>query len=183
MEPHDRDGWDEWLNKALQKYGSINPRPGLEKRVLTSLQAQQRARTRRLWTWALASAAAAFLVLFVWRGLESPRLNKHDNQPIAHVPQGPASEHQAQVLPPIPQRPRTRANKRLRPVITETRSHPKLERFPSPRPLSPEELAVARYAEHYPQEALLIANEQQKFDEEVRQAQEQVETSFSISNE
>jgi len=76
MEPHDRDRWDAWLDKALQKYGSINPHPAFESRVLKSLHAQQRVRTRRVWTWTLASAAAAFLVLFVWRGLEDHGLNK-----------------------------------------------------------------------------------------------------------
>jgi len=186
MEPHDRDRWDAWLDKALQKYGSINPHPALESRVLTSLQVQQRVRTRRVWTWTVGVAAAAFLVLFVWRGLEDPGLNKHDKKPIAHVSQDSPKEHRVQALPPVSQGPsaltRARSERRHRDMAKRS-TNPRLERFPSPRPLSPQELAALRYAGRYPQEAVLVAKEQEKFDDEVRQAQQQVETSFSISNE
>jgi len=178
MEPHDRCHWDEWLNKALQQYGEANPRPGIENRVLANVYAHRRAHMYRI--WALGGVAVVFSLLFLWH--ERPYLGKHRDEP-ARVSQDSTMEHQAQVLPPIPQRPRTRVSKRLRPVITETRSNPKLERFPSPRPLSPQELAALRYAGRYPQEAVLVAKEQEKFDDEVRQAQQQVETSFSISNE
>jgi len=182
MEPHDRCHWDEWLNKALQQYGEANPRPGIENRVLANVYAHRRAHMYRIWAWALGGVAVVvFSLLLLWH--ERPYPGEHHDEPAARVSQDSAMGHQAQVLPPIPQRPRTRVSKRLRPVITETRSNPKLERFPSPRPLSPQELAALRYAGRYPQEAVLVAKEQEKFDDEVRQAQQQVETSFSISNE
>jgi hypothetical protein len=182
MAPHDRDHWDEWLEKALQQYGDSEPRPGLERRILANLQAQQRTRTRRVGTWALGGVAVTiFSVLFLWHGLDHSDLRKHDDKPVANASQESAIEQRAPALPLISQRPTARIRKRLRPVITERGGSPRLERFPSPRPLSPEELAVMQYAERYPQEAMLVAKEQQKFSDEVQQAQEEVEAGLASS--
>jgi len=183
MELHDSH-WDEWLDKALQEYGDAKPRHGLEDRLLATLQAQQRMHTRRAWVWALGGVAATiFLVLFPWRGLDHSDLGKRDVLPVARASHDSAIDHPAQILPLISQKPKPRTGKRLHPAVTEDNGSPRLERFPSSRSLSAEELAVMQYAERYPQEAMLVAKEQQKFSDEVRQAQQQVETSFSISNE
>ena len=183
MELHDSH-WDEWLDKALQEYGDAKPRQGLEDRLLATLQAQQRMHTRRAWVWALGGVAATiFLVLFPWRGLGHSDLGKRDALPVARASNDSAIDPPAQILPLISQKPKPRTGKRLHPAVTEDNGSPRLERFPSSRSLSAEELAVMQYAERYPQEAMLVAKEQQKFSDEVRQAQQQVETSFSISNE
>jgi hypothetical protein len=184
MGAHDKDHWDEWLDKALRQYGDAEPRPGLEPRILANLQAQQRTHTRQVWMWALGGVAVTiFAVLFLWHGLDHSDLRKHDDKPVARALQESAIEQRAQAMPLISQRPTTRVTRRLRPALTEHNNSPRLERFPSPRPLSPEELAVMQYAERYPQEAMLVAKEQQKFSDEVRQAQEEVETGLASSNE
>jgi len=45
----------------------------------------------------------------------------------------------------------------------------RLDRFPSPQPLSEQELALARYVSEFPQEATLIARTQAEFENEIRQ--------------
>jgi hypothetical protein len=44
---------------------------------------------------------------------------------------------------------------------------PKLDVFPSPRPLSEEELALARYVRHFPSDAKLVAQAQEASEREV----------------
>jgi hypothetical protein len=47
-------------------------------------------------------------------------------------------------------------------------AEPKLERFPSPQPLTQEELALVRYVQSFPQEATLIAQAQEEFELETQ---------------
>lgn len=184
MEPHDRDRFDQWLDRALLQYGVAEHREGLEDRILATLQAQQRTHARRAWAWALGGATATILsVLFLWHGLDHSDLGKHDVLPVVHTSQDSAVEHRAQILPPISQKSTVRVSKWPHPAVTEHNSSPRLEQFPSLRPLSPEEMAVLQYAQQYPQEATLVAKEQQKFSDEVRQAQEEVESGSASSNE
>jgi hypothetical protein len=56
-----------------------------------------------------------------------------------------------------------------------------LEQFPSPRPLSQEEVILARYAQHFPTEAVLIAQQQDKFQQEIEQAEQEAKNSSSDS--
>ena len=42
-------------------------------------------------------------------------------------------------------------------------AHPKLDQFPSPQPLSAEEIALVQYVENFPKEARLVAQAQQEF--------------------
>ena len=59
---------------------------------------------------------------------------------------------------------------------------PRLQEFPSPRPLSQQEVVVAEYVQNFPEEAKLISQQQQKFDEEVRKAQQQIENNQNPDN-
>ena len=45
----------------------------------------------------------------------------------------------------------------------------RLDRFPSPQPLSEQELALARYVSEFPQEATLVARTQAEFENEIQQ--------------
>ena len=44
---------------------------------------------------------------------------------------------------------------------------PKLDQFPSPQPLSAEEIALAQYARNFPKEAQLVAQAQEEFEIEI----------------
>lgn len=48
--------------------------------------------------------------------------------------------------------------------MTAAAAKPKLEQFPSPSPLSAEEIALARYARNFPKEAQLVAQAQREFE-------------------
>jgi hypothetical protein len=54
-----------------------------------------------------------------------------------------------------------------------------MDRFPSPQPLTQEELLFADYARHFPKEATLIAQEQQSFEQEIRRAEESLRVGSS----
>jgi hypothetical protein len=56
-----------------------------------------------------------------------------------------------------------------------------LDHFPSPRPLSREEVLLARYAQHFPKEAVLIAQQQDKFQQEIEQAEQEGKNGSSDS--
>jgi hypothetical protein len=60
-------------------------------------------------------------------------------------------------------------------------AEPKLQQFPSSRPISEQELLVAEYTVRYPQEAMLVVQEQQNFEEQVRQAQRELQESLRNS--
>jgi len=54
-----------------------------------------------------------------------------------------------------------------RPVSTKLAANPKLDVFPSPRPLTEEELALARYVRNFPSDAKLVAQAQEASEREV----------------
>jgi hypothetical protein len=46
-------------------------------------------------------------------------------------------------------------------------ANPRLDQFPSPQPLSEEEIALAQYVRNFPKEAQLVAQEQEEFEIEI----------------
>jgi hypothetical protein len=53
--------------------------------------------------------------------------------------------------------------KRVVQRTTHRDTHPKLDQFPSPQPLSTEEIALAEYVKKFPNEAQLVAQAQEEF--------------------
>lgn len=186
METHDKDLRDEWLDKALQQYGDAEPRPGLETRIMASL-ANERSRVSARWWWGLAFAGCLTTILALWLGhldvLQGKRPIALDRRPeTMHV--GPVQERLRGSTQAESGGGFSTIRKRTNHVIARNSNvSPRLEQFPSQRPLSEQERLLKQYAERYPQEAVLVAKEQQKFSDEVRQAQEEVETGLASSNE
>ena len=57
---------DQWLDRALQQYGDIEPRAGLEMRILGNLDSEERKQVqRRAWIAASVCAAVAVIVAAV----------------------------------------------------------------------------------------------------------------------
>lgn len=153
---------DDQIDAALAKYAVVEPRAGLEERILAHLWAQRKNSTSMAWwPWAgVAAAAILVATLLLWK-LERPR----DERMVRDQPslqQG--TERQVALHPALPnsEQPAVRASvRRSRPhrarLTTGIAADPKLDQFPSPRPLTPEEKMLVEYVGRYYDEAVLIA--------------------------
>src|SRR5207237_10794981 len=70
MEANDKDQFDRWLDSALQNYGNVQPRVGLESRIMANLAAQKAgmAARRRWWLAVVTAAATAVVAIAAWFG-------------------------------------------------------------------------------------------------------------------
>jgi hypothetical protein len=154
---------EKWLNGALSQYGMIEPRPGLEGRVLACLAVQNKERSRRpgWWVFAVSMAATLALALF-WFGhmdketVETP-VAKHLElpQPIPSTPVSASSTRLNQDVMKGERSNRTKIHKSAQPG-----TQPKLETFPSAGPLSDQEKILALYVRRFPERAALVARAQ-----------------------
>jgi hypothetical protein len=166
-----RDQFDDLLDGALKQYGTVEPRTGLEGRVLARLAASPSPPHIR-WAWAMAVVTAVVVILSVWIGTSRPRAYHQKVAvkiaPRLTTPHTPPSPSQ-QTLSNPRSHPR-----RSRPSATVAlAAEPALQHFPSPRPMSEQELMLVEYVEHYPKEAILIAKEQEEFQKRVEQAEKE----------
>ncbi len=187
MAPQDRDRFDDLLDGALRQYGNVEPRVGLEGRVLANLAANSGpSGARSVWAWGLAGAAAMIVVVGMWIGSG----HRRSNTPVVSVRPNVSDtsvQKTAVVTPPAelnkPAVRRVPSRPAVVPVTVAKTAEPRLGQFPSSRPPTQQEMIVAEYVEHFPEEAKLIMQEQQKFDKEVQQAQQQIENSSRNSDD
>jgi hypothetical protein len=156
---NERDDLDRTLDAALAKYASVEPREGLEERILANLRAAgMRAAQRTSWSWGFAVLAAilAIAAVGVWKW------SKPTQTPVAiHT----STPKQAPVVPDlahrdwnnVPPRSLPRQTARHQPEREVVAADPKLDVFPSPLPLSEQEKILASYVSQYPQHAALVA--------------------------
>jgi hypothetical protein len=151
MEPKDRKHLtDEWLESALRKQGDIEPRPGLENRILAVLEAERKRVPQSLRNWrpawlALAIAAVVLTILTLRRPVPKAII-------AAHPPITSPAALPPNTTPASPTITRTRhAHARRTPKI------PRLDQFPAPQPLTEQEQILAQYVQRYPQSARLLA--------------------------
>jgi len=163
------DDLDRMLDASLAKYAAVRPRPGLERRVLAHLSVEAPRPSRHPWLqWGLAGALAVIVLVAVlaWRSSRAPlpvianqpsttiqRSSVQEIRPTPHITDEVATMKHASM-----RRPATRRAPASRPA-----THPKLDHFPTPQPLSAEEIALAQYVEKFPKEARLIADTQEQF--------------------
>ena len=162
---------DRGLDAALAKYAAVEPRAGLEEGILANLRSQQtRAADRVWWRWSLAGALAAVLVVAVALALRSGK-SSHPvlvNRPAETQPapaQAPQTANAGAETVPARVPPMRKQNRQ--PISTKLAADPKLDVFPSPRPLTEEELALARYVRNFPGDAKLVAQAQEASEREV----------------
>jgi len=157
---------DRELDAALAKYAAVDPRAGLEERVLANLRVEQeRVPNHAWWSWSVAVALAAVVVAALivgWRsGKSSPPVIVNHPSPLAPGANEPrtkvAANGGANQVRPAGQGSK-RAATVLRPQPTVVASViPKLDQFPSPQPLSEQEKILQNYVAQYPEQALLLA--------------------------
>ncbi|MGA9507562.1 MAG: hypothetical protein WBV55_02835 [Candidatus Sulfotelmatobacter sp.] len=162
----DGEALDRELNAALAQDAAVEPRPGLEERILANLSAERKqASAQSWWQWGAVAAVAAMLLVsstVLWRlgetpGRHSQALNsKQANATDARQATINGGIDQTPLSPPaLSREPAARIRRRSTGVVTA--SGPRLDQFPSPRPLSEQERILERYVAKYPEHAALVA--------------------------
>src|SRR6185312_7823201 len=68
MDANHKDRMDRWLDSALKQYGDVEPRIGLERRIMANLEVRTHSVARRNWLLALASIAVVCVsATAIWR--------------------------------------------------------------------------------------------------------------------
>jgi hypothetical protein len=171
MKPEDQKrSIDQLLDAGLRHYSHAQPRLGLEGRVLARLHAERKRIVQDSW-WPEAAvlATVALIALAAWvagkpGGISGIVGAPHSGSPATDsrpdIVLAPAPAASAIVRSPSP---RHRARKsRLREPL-EVASAPKLDQFPSPRPLSEQERLLAHYVAQYANQAVLVARARTEF--------------------
>jgi hypothetical protein len=165
---------DEVLDSLLANYSSVEPRPGLETRILANLREAEKESSQGWWNfkwlWAGAVAAAIVMAAVLISG-------RHRIEPPKHVmaKTSPAIPEPAiQPREPITRqetvriyRRKSRATKQPQNTALALSQRPAV--FPTPVPLSEQERMMFSYLENTPQEiivAQLPRNNDQKESEE-----------------
>jgi hypothetical protein len=162
LNDNNKDRLDRWLDGALQQYGNTEPRTGLERRILTKLESAAQNRSRdRGWWWAWSTAAfMTCLAVAVWVGIDLHHATKR-TVATANPANARASTKRSQSAPrQVATTVAHRARRRVSRPRIEVAQEPRLEQFPSARPLSEQEQLLARYVAELPQEAVMVANSQ-----------------------
>jgi hypothetical protein len=161
-----QDEFDRMLDAALANYASVEPRTGLEERVLANLRAEQAHVPDHAW-WRSTAIAAVAAVIVVAMAL-SLRSDKPSHPVLANHPPTPIQapkERGTEIISLAPgsgtrpARPNTARKPALRPPPPEVAMAraPKLEQFPSPQPLSEQEKLLQNYIAENPEQAVLLA--------------------------
>jgi hypothetical protein len=150
------DELDRLLDAALQQYAAVQPREGLEGRILARLRSQTAEGASHAW-WRWVTAAAAVAALTVIITMES----RPHPVPLPNVAQHPSVSLPPPTLPrtsePTPEIKRAKHRWHAASDIQVAKAPPKLDQFPSPQPLSEQEKLLASYVEVYPKQAALLA--------------------------
>jgi hypothetical protein len=155
----DGDDLDRALDAALTKYAAVEPRVGMEERVLANLRAQRAQDSVRGWwprrlVFALAAAVVVVSLLLVFRSAHQQQVNLHRIPPPVTQQDWVHDGTEASVRPSAVKKRRTPAPRHLSAVAA---TEPRLEQFPSPQPLSEQEEILKSYVVRYPEHAALIA--------------------------
>jgi hypothetical protein len=163
----DRSGLDRELDAALAKLVAVEPRAGLEDRILANLRANREPAAGHLeWRWPAIAALAAVIVVAIfvaWKAgkpvqnitIQQPpatmQTNEHAGTQVAN--RGGSGSIRPHGAAPGKQ-PKPHAISYSATVVNPA---PKLEQFPSPQPLSEQEKMLAEYVADHRQQAVLIA--------------------------
>jgi hypothetical protein len=189
------------LDAALAKYAAVEPRAGLEGRILARVRAEQVRRADPAgwfgWRWVVPVAAVFVMVLALAWNWTARRQSIMENHPMGTArsreienkladaeiatPNQAAAAPQGRMAarPAIPSPQGRSSRKKYSTAESVVSMYPKLDRFPSPHPLSDEERALRRYVRDFPQEALLTARAQEASEIEVQQKMNAVDPANS----
>lgn len=160
------DKLDFELDAALARYAAVEPRTGLEQRVLANLRAEKRRSPAHAWWQRIAAATLAALLLVALTLSSRSRERHRDN--VARIPSQTTQKSVSNLTQSahrgsneIRAIHRGSAKKQISHIEREPQralaAGPKLDQFPSPQPLSEQEKVLESYVAKYPQYAALIA--------------------------
>ena len=151
----ERDELDLQIKQALTSYADPGRESGLEERILARITAEGAPAPQRRWLpWAIALPVAAgllvLLLLSAHRKAE-PTETQHLQAPLAQQTEVADAGQRSSTVPRPTQRERAGGElgpSRARASVAATKATPlpKLDVFPMPQPLSPEEQALAVFA-------------------------------------
>jgi len=167
--------FDRELDAVLARYAAVEPRAGLESRILANLRADAAKVSNPVWwRWGLAGLAAAVVITgaLAWRTSNRSHPVKASRSPVSEapkVPEKPIVPGAGNTPAAVRKAPKPdRGPHHLRPTPGRpSKAPPKLDQFPSPQPLNEQELILARYVRQFPHQAVLVArvaNEELKRD-------------------
>lgn len=181
MESENREHFvEEQLDTALKHYGKVEPRAGLENRILANLGTERERLRAQRWLWWLAPAAVAGLALVIGTAtLLVRRQNVLAPASVATRVASPTANQRADETGMasigssggVPKGSSLRAGRTSRkreaaaPATAETMPHqglPRLEQFPSPRPLSSQEELLLAFVKQAPTEEVVMAADKAK---------------------
>jgi hypothetical protein len=159
---------DRTLDAALAKYAAVEPRPGLEERVLAHVRSVPAPRRWMKWKlWTAASLAVAAIVVtvglaMIWRGGRNshPVIANHPSAPAQPLPETQIAANRQNQTQSRNSKPAAKISARRnhpQPEVAVAVNLPKLDQFPSPQPLSDQERRLASYIAEHPERAALIA--------------------------
>jgi len=138
---------DEILEASLARYGSEDPRPGLEARILANVRAAEKHSQSRIWGWGIALAAAVILIVAI---VYRPSRRTPSPTVPAPVATNPAATVPAVTVGPAPQEVQEPAH----PARIAKVRRPRPEQFPTPAPLSEQEKLLLLYVRETPKSVL-----------------------------
>lgn len=179
------DRLDQWLDTALRECGSVEPRPGLEGRILANLASQATAptvQTRRWWIWA---GVAIVVGLALWLDLNSrPQKTRSSVAVDARktVPRTAQDQVQSETISPVATVTPQARHRGHSIKTTELGSTPRQDQFPSLRPLSKQEQLLLRYAREFPKEAIEMAQAQASAEAQREREELATENNFGMDS-
>ncbi len=151
---------DRFVEDGLARYSNVEPRPGLEQRMLVNLRTQPKERP--WWVWLPAPVVAALLVgIVLW-------LARPQQKPPVVVERTPSAPVVSASTATSQQTTSTIAKRRLPPivhahsptVIARRGNEPRKPVFPSPAPMSEQERLLLAFVKQHPDEAQSVMREQ-----------------------
>lgn len=152
---------DEMLDSLLASYSSVEPRPGMEMRILANLRDAERRESTApgwnwKWLWAGMAVAAAIIVAVVLIGGQrravTPSTVVQTQQP---APAQPEIQRSAPVTTGNAAHPRSPRVGHVRPENVTLALNQRPQVFPTPTPLSEQEQLLLRYISGTPREEVV----------------------------
>lgn len=170
------------LDVALARYTAVEPRDGLEQRVLAHVRLQHTRATRFEWRYLIAAGfvAASLAAFAIWVGGHRTLPLNTGSRPVQYEVASTSAQMLAPTATEAPSHREGMNERTHRTHLTDksaredANSSPKPAQFPAPEPLTEQEKLLIQFVEQDPEDAVLVAQETK---ERLRREREEVEGS------